>query len=203
MTRLRKLLKDVKPKTRKKYGLFFVVAVVLMTLVFIAIEESDSVQKKYLYPYPYQDLVEAYAAANGVDSALVASVIMNESKFKSDVHSHRGAIGLMQIMPETGEWIAAQLEEEHFNPDKLHDPETNIRYGIWYLAELKQEFNGNDILALAAYNAGRGMVHDWMEEKKWKKGFHAISEIPYPETREYVVKVLKNKEKYQKLYERK
>ena len=100
MTRLRKLLKDVKPKTRKKYGLFFVVAVVLMTLVFIAIEESDSVQKKYLYPYPYQDLVEAYAAANGVDSALVASVIMNESKFKSDVHSHRGAIGLMQIMPE-------------------------------------------------------------------------------------------------------
>lgn len=202
MTRLQTIIMNKRKKTRKKYAFLFIAGVVLMTLVFCSFYEFETVQKKYFYPYPYKEFVERYAEANGVDSALAASVIMNESKFRPDAKSHRGAIGLMQIMPETGEWISVQLEEEKFTPDMLHDPETNIRYGIWYLAELRQEFYGNDILALAAYNAGRGMVHEWMEEKKWKKGFHSISEIPYAETREYVVKVLKNKEKYQSLYER-
>ena len=202
LTQLRENMKDKETEKRTKIALWFAAGVLAMTILLCAIFQNESMQKKYLYPYPYQTYVEAYSTANGVDSALAASVIMNESKFRSDVHSHRGAIGLMQIMPETGEWIAGQLDEEEFVPEKLHDPETNIRYGIWYLAELKREFYGNDIFALAAYNAGRGTVREWMEEKHWKKDFHAISEIPYPETREYVVKVLKNKEKYQKLYAR-
>ena len=125
---------------------------------------------------------------------------MNESKFKNEVHSHRGAIGLMQLMPETAEWIAGQIDDSSFSLDKLHEPETNIRYGVWYLASLKKEFEGNEILALAAYNAGRGNVHEWMEERGWTMDFSRVNEIPYEETRAYVASVLRNKVKYERLY---
>ena len=144
--------------------------------------------------------MELYAKANGVDSALVASVIMNESRFQNDARSSRGAIGLMQIMPETAQWIALQLGDDNFSLEKLHEPETNIRYGVWYLAELQREFAGNNILALAAYNAGRGTVRDWIEEGDWPWTFHALDKIPYPETRSYVKNVLQNRIRYEKLY---
>ena len=171
-------------------------------LVFVVyfVSQIEPVKKKYIYPYPYQDIVILYAEANGVPPSLVASVIMHESKFSEIVHSPRGAIGLMQLMPETAEWIAGQLGETDFSLQKLHEPEMNIRYGTWYLALLEQEFEGNLILALAAYNAGRGVVHEWMEENDWSSDFDDISAIPYPETRVYVERVLKDKKHYEKLY---
>ena len=141
-----------------------------------------------------------YADANDVSPALVASVIMHESKFSNDVHSSRGAIGLMQLMPETAEWIAEQLGDEDFSLQKLHEPEMNIRYGTWYLALLEREFESNLVLALAAYNAGRGTVHEWIEEYDWSLEFEDISAIPYPETRIYVTRVLKDSKHYEKLY---
>ena len=106
----------------------------------------------------------------------------------------------MQLMPETAEWIAGQLGESDFSVQKLYNPETNIRYGTWYLALLEREFDGNLVLALAAYNAGRGTVHEWMEENSWPPDFNDISLIPYPETRFYVAKVLKDKTHYETLY---
>ena len=141
-----------------------------------------------------------YAETNDVPPSLVASVIMHESKFSENVHSPRGAIGLMQLMPETAEWIAGQLGETDFSLQMLHEPEMNIRYGTWYLALLEQEFEGNLALALAAYNAGRGVVHEWMEENDWSSDFEDISAIPYPETRIYVERVLKDKKHYETLY---
>ena len=104
-----------------------------------------------------------YAAIYNVDSNLTAAVIKSESKFKHTATSHRGAVGLMQLMPETAEWIAEQLNDKSYSVEGLHEPDRNIRYGTWYLAELEREFQGNDILALAAYNAGRGNVKAWME----------------------------------------
>ena len=77
----------------------------------------------------------------------------------------------------------------------------NIRYGVWYLAELEREFGGNDILALAAYNAGRGNVRDWMERFHWTQQFDEIEAIPYPETRFYVRRVLEDREQYKRLYD--
>ncbi len=156
------------------------------------------IQKKFLYPFPYRSTIENYSARWRVDKFLTISVMKVESNFQESANSHSGAVGLMQLMPETAAWIAYQLGEE---PDKnLREPETNIRYGTWYLAELEEEFNGNDVLALAAYNAGRGNVRKWMEKNNWDEDFSDIDKIPYAETRDYVKRVLHCREKYSKLY---
>ena len=123
-----------------------------------------------------------------------------ESNFAEDARSKSGAVGLMQIMPETANWIATQLDEKPPSIRQLHNSDTNIKYGIWYLAELEDEFFGNDVLALAAYNAGRGNVHHWMERKGWRKNFSDVDAIPFDETRHYVKKVLACHEKYSELY---
>ena len=193
-------LRKRRAANRRRYALLLALSAVLGAFAACFFSQNEHIQRRYFYPYPYQELVELYADANGMDSALIASVIMNESRFKNDVHSPRGAIGLMQIMPETGAWIALELGEEGFSVEKLHEPETNIRYGVWYLAELMHAFAGNDILALAAYNAGRGTVREWMEEDGWPWTFRDVDKIPYPETRSYVKNVLKNRIRYERLY---
>lgn len=163
-----------------------------------------TVQKKFLYPFPYRSTVENYSSRWKVDKFLAIAVMKVESNFSEAAHSHSGAVGLMQIMPETAAWIAYQLDEkpEEAADDikNLRDPETNIRYGTWYLAELENEFKGNDVLALAAYNAGRGNVHEWIKENHWSENFSDVDKIPYAETRDYVKRVLHCREKYAKLY---
>ena len=189
-------------RKRKHASLLFALAVILLAFAVYFVSQIEPVKKKYIYPYPYQyqETVTMYAEANGISPALAASVIMHESKFTEHAHSPRGAIGLMQLMPETAEWIAGQLGEKDFSLKKLHEPEMNIRFGTWYLAQLEREFDGNLVLALAAYNAGRGVVHEWMEENDWPLDFKDISAIPYPETRIYVERVLKDKAHYEALY---
>lgn len=163
-----------------------------------------TVQKKFLYPFPYRSTVESYSSRWKVDKFLAIAVMKAESNFSETAHSQSGAVGLMQIMPETAAWIAYQLgeksEEAIDDIKNLHDPETNIRYGTWYLAELEDEFKGNDVLALAAYNAGRGNVHEWIKENNWSENFSDVDKIPYAETRDYVKRVLHCREKYAKLY---
>lgn len=166
------------------------------------LSQTEWVQKDYLYPYPYRETVEHYADIYGVDSSLAAGVIQAESRFRADVQSHRGAVGLMQLMPDTAEWIAGQMGDQRYSVVSLSDPEVNIRYGIWYLAVLQKEFDGNDILALAAYNAGRGNVQSWMRLYGWRQDFSDVEKIPYAETREYVLRVLRYQKKYEDLYER-
>ncbi len=197
--RIRKKRQD---ERRRFYALLAGLLIMLLAFGVYFLFQFESMQKSYLYPYPYREIVERYAAEYKVDSVLAASVIMSESKFKNDVHSHRGAIGLMQLMPETAQWIAGQLDDGAFSVERLHEPETNIRYGIWYLASLEKEFNGNEVLVLAAYNAGRGNVHEWMEQNHWSMDFKNVTEIPYEETRAYVVSVLKNRQKYRELYKK-
>ncbi len=135
-----------------------------------------------------------------MDRFLAISVMKVESNFAEGALSKSGAVGLMQIMPETANWIAYQLDEEPPSINKLHNTDTNIKYGIWYLSELEYEFEGNDILALAAYNAGRGNVHHWMDKNGWHQNFSDVDAIPFDETRNYVKKVLYCRDKYEKLY---
>ncbi len=185
---------------RRWYALCIGLAVVFLAFGIFFLFQREDMQKSYLYPYPYQEITEMYAATYHVESSLVASVIMSESKFKNDVHSHRGAIGLMQLMPDTAAWIAKQLDDQDFSLERLHEPDMNIRYGTWYLSSLRDEFQGNEVLMLAAYNAGRGNVHEWMDTYGWTMDFSAVDEIPYEETKAYVASVLKNKKKYEALY---
>lgn len=161
---------------------------------------SEWFQKKYLYPYPHQPLVVKYAEARNLDPALVAGVIFSESKFNLRARSHKGATGLMQLMPDTANWIAEQLDDDQFTIDELQDPEINIRFGTWYLRSLEREFHGNEVLILAAYNAGRGNVKEWMKKYGWDMSFNDVRKIPFAETREYVARVLSSREKYRNLY---
>ena len=165
-----------------------------------AVYNSEWFQKKYLYPFPYQNLVYQYSLEHNLDPFLVAGLIRTESKFVPQAVSPIGALGLMQIMPETGQWLAGQIGRRDFQVQDLTDPETNIAFGTWYLASLKREFQDNEVLALAAYNGGRGNVRQWMRQYDWDMSFQDIRQIPFRETREYVTKVLRNKRRYQELY---
>lgn len=179
--------------------------IICATLVVIYLVVSvPTVQKKFLYPFPYRATVESYSARWKVDKFLAIAVMKVESNFSESACSQSGAVGLMQIMPETAAWIAYQLgettDEASNDINNLSNPETNIRYGTWYLAELEDEFKGNDVLALAAYNAGRGNVHEWIKQNHWQANFSDVDRIPYAETRDYVKRVLHCREKYSKLY---
>ena len=193
---------QVNIKTKRKMS--FLKKLLLMILVLASLSyfiwQNEDFQRKYLYPYDYQDTINFYADRYEVDRNLVASVILAESKFRQDATSVHGARGLMQIMPETGSWIATQIEDDSFSVDKLYNVNMNIKYGTWYLSELQTEFEGNEVLALAAYNAGRGNVYEWMEKYNWDINFKDYTKIPFPETREYVKRVLENKKHYNKLY---
>lgn len=174
---------------------FLAICAALVAIYFLI--SVPTIQKKFLYPFPYRKTVEDYSARWKVDKFLTIAVMKVESNFSEAARSQSGAVGLMQIMPETAAWIAVQLGE---SDSELCNVETNIRYGTWYLAELEDEFKGNDVLALAAYNAGRGNVHDWMEKNHWDENFSDVDKIPYAETRDYVKRVLHCREKYAKLY---
>lgn len=157
--------------------------------------------RKFVYPLQYDYLVRQYAYEDKVDPALVASVILVESKFDERAASQPGAHGLMQVMPDTAQWIADEMGMTGYTPDKLNDVRTNIRLGTWYLAYLLKEYDGNQVLALAAYNAGRGHVDSWIRKYGWKKDFQEIEKIPFSETREYVKIVLLNEKHYKQLYD--
>lgn len=156
---------------------------------------------RLFYPLPYQEVVYSYALSNDLDPWLVFAVIRTESRFQHDAESAAGASGLMQIMPTTGEWIAAQMGQGDFDADALRDAETNIAYGCWYLSWLLEEYDGAMCPALAAYNAGSGRVDGWLREGLWDGQRGTLKQIPYPETREYVSKVLHNYEAYLAIYE--
>ena len=131
------------------------------------------------YPLRYSEYVRAHAAEHGLDPALVAAVIYQESKFRASVVSSSGAIGLMQLTPATARGIAIRTGGTAFKTQDLFDPELNIRYGAWYLDNLFKKY-GSEQLVLAAYNAGQGNVDRWRAHGEG---------IQFPETRAYIERV--------------
>ncbi len=156
---------------------------------------------KMLYPLKYKNLVFKYADFFDLDPYLVTAIMYRESKFDTRALSPKGAIGLMQIMPDTASWIAQNLKIEDFQVDDLYDSETNIYFANWYLADLSHEFEGNLIAILAAYNGGRGNVNKWITENQWSGEVHKINQIPFPETQKFVSSVLSLYQRYLQLYE--
>lgn len=153
------------------------------------------------YPQPHRELVFTTAYEYGIDPYLVFAIIRAESKYQTGAKSPVGALGLMQIMPETAEWIAGQMDIPNFTPEDLHDPEVNIRLGCWYLHNLNQEFEARLPIVVAAYNAGRGKAKEWVVSEQWDGSAQDLDNIPFPETRQYVHNVLKNYEAYRAIYE--
>jgi soluble lytic murein transglycosylase len=155
---------------------------------------------RLFYPFPYQKNISYYAQKNDLNPYLLAAVIKTESNFNPRAISAKGARGLMQIMPKTGRWVALQTGQIEFKVEQLDEPEINICLGSWYLAELKREFYGNTILALAAYNGGRENVSRWLQQKQWVGELTKLDSLPFPETRQFIRKVLWNYKVYRYLY---
>jgi len=136
------------------------------------------------YPLKYKKHINAAADLYDVDPVLIASVINAESSFRRGAVSNKGAVGLMQIMPATGQWCAKKMNIE-FNEETLQDPRTNILIGTFYLSYLQEKFR-DERTALMAYNAGEGKVTAWLA----KIDQPALLTCPYPETNKYVDEVL-------------
>lgn len=134
-----------------------------------------------------QKLIEEDSGRFHISQELLQAVILTESKYNPQAVSHTGAVGVMQIMPDTAQWIA---EQSGLPADDLQDPRQNISLGAWYLYYLLDKYRGNLVLSLAAYNAGRGNVDSWMKENQWPPDFADINSIPFPETREFVRHVI-------------
>lgn len=164
---------------------------------------SDFVQTRFVYMWDYQQDIVNYSEKNNIDPFLVAAIIKNESNFDHKAVSNVGAVGLMQIMPETGQWIANQMGLKNYEDGDLYKVQTNIRMGCWYVSELDSEFHHNLTLLMMAYNAGRGQTKAWMKENNWDYNFNDPRAIPYKETREYVIKVLHDRDRYYQLYREK
>lgn len=179
-------------KKIKKLILFLLV-IALVFLIFFNVK--DFVLKK-IYPKQYDEFVEQYAKEYNLNSNIVYAIIKNESNFDKDISSNKGAIGLMQIMQETGSEVANRINVETFN---LLDAKTNIQIGTKYFSELYQKYN-NTNLALAAYNAGTGNVDKWIESGIIKVSGEDIENIPYKETNMYVRKVIQTEKIYEVLY---
>ncbi|MCL5047115.1 MAG: lytic transglycosylase domain-containing protein [Actinobacteria bacterium] len=155
-----------------------------------------------LYPLPYRQIIEQRAAQFNLDPLLVAAVIRTESKFNPGAVSKKGARGLMQVMPSTGEWAADRLKIPGFSLDRLFDPDVNVWIGTWYLDRLRRDFGGDLVLALAAYNGGSGHVKDWLQSSQWTGEQRTIEQIPFRETRNFVDRVMKDYRMYHLLYRR-
>lgn len=140
---------------------------------------------------PYRELASAAAAENQLDEAWVYGLIRQESRFINVARSGVGASGLMQIMPDTGRWIARRLGIKGFEPRDMHRPDTNIKFGTYYLKHVQNTLDGSPVLATAAYNAGPGRAQRWRSAAPMEAAVY-IETIPFIETRDYVRKVMSN-----------
>jgi peptidoglycan lytic transglycosylase len=182
-------------RRRLALGTGAVVAGVVLGSVLGVFDTVNHALQELTLPLHHEDVIRQQAVEKEVDAALIAAVIYAESKF-SDQTSSAGARGLMQITPEAAKEIERLSGGTSFKLDDLSNPEINIRYGTFLLHELLDRFDGNEVAALAAYNAGPGAV------EKWGGSGLTVERIPYPETRAYVEEVLDRRQDYRDKYPR-
>ena len=177
-------------------GIIVAIALVLFKVVRI----QDSILRR-IYPIDYPEYVEKYAEQNEVDKYMIYAIIKAESNFKPEVKSQSKAIGLMQLLEETALEMSNSIDNQDITEEELYDPETNIKLGTFYYAYLLNHYQGNNILALTAYNAGMGNVDTWIKTGVIQSDGSDIENIPYKETNNYVRKILRDYQIYLRLYE--
>ena len=175
-----------------------VIAVIAIGLGFLS-DFIITCFEKNAYPRDYAEHVTVCAERYGVPEELVYAVIRSESDFESGAVSSAGAVGLMQLMPDTFRWLTDEILFEHMEQGMLYDPETNIRYGTYYLSYLYDRYGRWD-LAIAAYNGGLGNVDGWLADDRYADGEGGLKRIPFKETRQFVTRVTEAWEKYDTLY---
>jgi soluble lytic murein transglycosylase len=163
---------------------------VIAVAAFAVWDSKPDFIQRVRYPLRYEAIVRGHARNYDLDPSLLAAVIFTESRFNARAHSNAGALGLMQLLPDTARGIAERTGGDKFVVDDLYVPEINVRYGAWYLRNLLDRY-GDERTALAAYHAGQGNVDEWRKEGVG---------IQFPETRSYVDNVEKAKQVYRESY---
>jgi soluble lytic murein transglycosylase len=184
------------PEARLRRGALGALAA--LALLVIALESGAGVSRTRL-PLTNADVIRTQADAKHLDPALIAAVIYAESKFEPRT-SPAGAEGLMQIEPETAIYIARLSGGSRFTVSDLATPSVNVAYGSYYLRYLLNAYHGDLILALAAYNAGESNVDRWVGAARDHGQTLTVNDIPFPETRAYVARVLHARDQYRHKY---
>ena len=174
------------------------IAVIIMLIVLFKALDLDKKIMKIIYPLEYAEFVEKYSEEYGIDKYLTYAIIKAESNFNENAKSNSNAIGLMQIMEatalETAEKMNLKITEED-----LFNPEINIKLGLKYFSELNKEYN-NYQMAIVAYNAGIGNVEKWIEEGIINSDGTNLENVPFPETNNYLRKIVRDYKIYKELY---
>ncbi len=150
-----------------------------------------------LYPFPFSGLILGWAQQRKLNPLLVTALVRQESRFQADISSAVGAMGLMQVMPDTAAWIAEQTGDKAYT---LNAPEDNVKLGTWYLDYTHREYSDNSLFAVASYNAGPGSVDGWIKKANFTSADEFVEKIPYPETKGYVESVFGGYWNYLRLY---
>ncbi len=194
----------MRTKKKSKASLAVTVVVVLLLTVLAVIGVMYGAEKieHSTYPIKYSEYVTMYSRQYGLDEYMVYAFICTESGFDPTSESYLGARGLMQIMPETFEWIRYRLDEEN-DPemvyDKMYEPKENIRYGCYLLSYLSKEFDGGLTEISAAYHAGAGSVGEWLSDPRYGENGR-LTEIPNPDTAHYADKIQNAYNAYCRIY---
>lgn len=154
----------------------------------------------YSYPLGYANILKGYNEKYGIDPMIFYALILQESRFKPDVVSNAGALGIMQVMPSTAKKVAKEINLKPFYPELLLDPQINIGIGTWYFNNLLRKYKGNYVLSLAAYNAGEKAIDSWLKNSNDCNTDEFIEDIPFEETRHYVKNILTNLVAYSMIY---
>jgi soluble lytic murein transglycosylase len=175
------------------------VAGAVAAAMFAGTDPIEDAVREITLPLHHDDIIRQQAADKNVDADLIAAVIYEESRFR-DQTSHAGARGLMQITPDTADFIARRSGGVLFEQSDLATPQVNIAYGTWYLRYLLDRYDGNETLAVAAYNAGQTNVDRWVRAAGGQEQFDSARHIPFPETRAYVENVNERRGEYRERY---
>lgn len=191
---------ETRVQKRTKKILFITIIIAIILILLFGVFKIQNIILKKIYPIKYSEYVYQYAEEYNVDPLLVFAIIKAESNFNPNVVSSSNAIGLMQLMDTTAEELARKLDITFVAKSSLYNPDLNIRLGTKYFSDLLKEYNQNTLLALTAYNAGKGTLKRWMEQGTIKEDGSDIENIPYKETNNYVRKIARDYKIYQELY---
>ena len=200
--RKRRKTKKQQRRQRMRFLRAGIILVLILAVigVVLLLDPQETVEKTtVLYPMEYTDLIRENAREFNLDPAYVASVILAESAYDPRAVSSVNAQGLMQIMPDTADWIAGKFKETYVD-GSLFDPATNIRYGCWYLGFLMDRYDGNKACASAAYHSGQGTVDKWLKDPACSPDGKTLAVIPGSNASTYVNRILEYYEKYVELY---
>lgn len=174
----------------------------LLFLGFTVLLFFNSAWLSLFYPIYYKEEIRQHAMANELDPLIIAAIIKVESNYKPGAESRKGALGIMQIMPDTANWVIEMAKLPEVSLEEIrNETETNIAIGSWYLKSLSNQFEGNQIAMIAAYNAGPTNVKNWLKSGRWDGRLETSKDIPFGETRHYVQRVSHYYKQYSDIYD--